>query len=400
MAPAEMPAGMRREDRAIVAPLGFLHGVVHANLLAIPVFLLAWRTEFGADDVTLGLLAATAYACFGLSSVPFGFLADRSDPSTLLVACAGGIAASLAALALSPSLLPLGASLAALGLASGIYHPTALAAISRTVEEQGRGMGWHGMGGSLGIAFGPAFATATLTMGWSWRTTVGLLGLLPLVATLVLAVRPVAASARSPSSDPRPSFRSLATLPYARMILVYLFAGFAYQGSLAFLPRFVGPGIFALALGLGAIGQVIAGMLADRRRPDQILFSLSLAAAVLLGLLALLAGPMGPAPSGLDSFVSRLWTPFAVAALAFGFLLFSLEALQNTLVTHAVPREIRGFAFGLTFLSVFGLGSVGAAAAGWLMSRGDSSLLFLLLAVSLALSGSVALGRRKIEGRS
>lgn len=389
---------MRREDRAIVASLGFLHGVVHANLLAIPVFLLAWRTEFGADDVTLGLLAATAYAGFGLSSVPFGFLADRRPPAILLIVCAGGVAASLASLALSPSLPPLAASLAALGLASGIYHPTGLAAISRTVEEQGLGMGWHGMGGSLGIAFGPLFATATLTMGWSWRATIGVLGILPVLATMVLAIRPPPTSNVRPSSDTLPSFRSLATLPYVRMILVYLFAGFAYQGSLTFLPRFIGLEPFALALGLGAIGQVIAGKLADRPRPDRTLFTLSIAAAVLLGLLALMATQPGAALGESESGLSRVGTAFTIAALAFGFFLFSLEALQNTLVTGAVPRSIRGSAFGLTFLSVFGLGSVGATAAGWLMARGESSLLFLLLAISLAVSGSVALGVRKIQG--
>src|SRR5438093_97215 len=51
---------MRREDRRVVAVLGFLHGVVHANILSIPIFLLAWQLEFGADEVTLGRLAAVA----------------------------------------------------------------------------------------------------------------------------------------------------------------------------------------------------------------------------------------------------------------------------------------------------------------------------------------------------
>jgi MFS family permease len=174
------------------------------------------------------------------------------------------------------------------------------------------------------------------------------------------------------------------------MLLVYLFAGFAYQGALTFLPRFVGAGPFALALGLGAVGQVLAGTLADRSRPDRLLFSLSLAAAGLLGLFALL----GPS----TAFVSPafglgfLLTPFVLAALAFGFLLFSLESLQNTLVTRTVPRSMRGLAFGLTFLSVFGLGSIGAATAGILIARGESGLLFVLLGASLAVSGTVAYG--------
>src|SRR5712664_2513843 len=152
---------MRREDRRVVAVLGFLHGVVHANILSIPIFLLAWQPEFGATDVTLGLLAAVGFGFYGLGAVPF-----------------------------------LALSLGALGLFSGIYHPTGLSIISRVVAEQGRGMGWHGMGGSLGIAAGPAFVGATLAIGLSWRSVAGLLVIPGVVALLLLFV------ARLPSDLP------------------------------------------------------------------------------------------------------------------------------------------------------------------------------------------------------
>src|SRR5256885_2029184 len=111
---------------------------------------------------------------------------------------------------------------------------------------------------------------------------------------------------------------ALLSRSFAFILLVYMFAGFAYQGGLTFLPRFVGAGFFALALALGAIGQVLSGRLADRRRFERILFALSAAAAAILVLLAVL--PLGG--------------PFIAAALVFGFLLFSLEPLQNTLVTR------------------------------------------------------------------
>src|SRR3989442_7092325 len=86
---------MRREDRRIVAVLGFLHGVVHANILSIPVFLLAWKSEFGADDVTLGLLAAAGYGFYRLPAGPFGFLSDRGPPARLPLPCAAGVAPSM-----------------------------------------------------------------------------------------------------------------------------------------------------------------------------------------------------------------------------------------------------------------------------------------------------------------
>src|SRR2546422_11751437 len=81
---------MRREDRRVVAVLGFLHGVVHANILSIPVFLLAWKTEFGADDVTLGLLAAVGDGFYGLGALPVGFFSGRGAPARLLLLWGGG----------------------------------------------------------------------------------------------------------------------------------------------------------------------------------------------------------------------------------------------------------------------------------------------------------------------
>src|SRR5207244_10891946 len=130
---------MRREDRRVVAVLGFLHGVVHANILSIPIFLLAWKLEFGADDVTLGLLAAAGFGFYGLGAVPFGFLADRRPAGGLLLLCAAGIAISMVGVGESPSIPVPTLSLGATGLFFGYYPPTALSVISGGVTEDSLG---------------------------------------------------------------------------------------------------------------------------------------------------------------------------------------------------------------------------------------------------------------------
>src|SRR3990170_5027840 len=286
---------MDQEERREIALLAFLHGLVHSNILAIPIFLaLAWRDEFQTNDLTLGILAATAYVGFGIGSVPFGYLADRRGSPSLLLTCVSGIALSLTAVSISPTLPLLAAALGSLGVFSGIYHPTGLSYISRR-------------------ALSPAFIL---------------------------------------------------------VLLVYMFAGIAYWGSLTFLPSFVGAGSYAFLLGLGAIGQVVAGHLADRPMPGRTLFILSCVGALLLVALAIGSSAL-----------------LFASAWAFGFVLFSLEPLHNTLVTNAVRGESRGVAFGMTFLSVFGVGSVGAILAGYLLSRDAPGLLFLLLAAFLAISG-------------
>src|SRR2546428_969869 len=110
---------MRREDRRVVAALGYPHGVVHANSLSIPIFLLAWKLEFGADDVTLGLLAAAGFGFYGLGAVPFGFLADRRPAGGLLLLCAAGSPTSMGGVGASPAVPVLALCLRALVLFCG-----------------------------------------------------------------------------------------------------------------------------------------------------------------------------------------------------------------------------------------------------------------------------------------
>jgi predicted MFS family arabinose efflux permease len=363
---------MRPADWTTVAVTGYLHALSHATLLSIPVFLTVW-SEFSVDPATLGLLAATAYACFGLSSLPFGYLADRRPSGPLLAVSAGGIAVSLVAVALSQDLVALAGSLGALGLAAGIYHPTGLSLISRRVRETGRGFGWHGMGGSLGIALGPAFVGVLLQAGWSWRLVAGLLTVPALVGLILLLASRVGRDGDPPSgTEPLPA-RALLTPGLVLILLVYMFAGIAYWGSLTFLPQTVGTAPYVGLLALGAVGQVIAGRLADRERSERLLLGMSLAAASIL-----LA--FGVASSN----------PPAVLAGLYGFLLFSLEPLQNVLVTNEAPWGRRGLAFGMTFLAVFGLGSIGSALGGFLIQGGNTPALFAILAACLAASGACA----------
>ncbi len=373
---------MRPEERRGVGTLAFIHGLVHGAILAIPVLLaLAWREEFRLDPAAAGGLAAVAYIGFGGASVPFGRLADRGGTRELLALSVVGIAVALAGIALSPGLPALAVSLAALGVAAGAYHPTALAFISRHVREQGRGMGWHGMGGSLGVALEPAIVGALLALGIPWRAAVAGMTIPPILAFSLLAIQRPASVPRPPRTmGLRRDLRSVLTPAFLPVLVVYAFAGIAYWGSLTFLPGIVGTASYALLLALGAAGQVLSGHLAERPRPHRTLFRLTFAAAGVLTVLA----------TGIP------WL-LAAGAWAFGFLLFSLEPLQNTLVTETVPPEVRGLAFGMTFLSVFGIGSVGAILAGALLARGDQDLLFLLLAGSLAVSGVSALRSEKVR---
>ncbi len=362
-------------DRRTVAIAGYLHGLSHTVILSVPVLLTyAVGDLLGTGATSLGIFAGITYACFGLASLPFGFIADRRPARLMLLVCTAGIVASLVAVAASPTATVLALSLTALGASAGIYHPTGLSLISRT-REPGRNFGWHGMGGSLGVAVGPAAATVLLLAGWSWHA-VALLFALPAALGFVLIL--FSGIGREQAAAPVDAGGGagvrLATTAMVLIFFVYMFAGISYWGSLTFLPRSVGPESYVILLGLGAVGQVVSGRIADRPRSERILFTLSLAAGALLLVVASLST-----------------NPPAIVAWPYGFLLFSLEPLQNTLVTREVPLRARGAAFGLTFFAVFGLGSAGAFLGGVLLGSGAYLPYFTILGTSLVVSGLCAL---------
>ena len=377
---------MDRRERALIGYITAAHALNHAYILIIPLFLTTWIREFDSNLFELGLIAALAYALYGAGSVPFGYLSDRLGSKALIHVYLAGAVAALLFVALSQTLLQLAFALALLGLFLSPHHPAGTALITREIRQQGRGFGYHGMGGSLGVALGPLVA-AVLLLSLEWRAIIALFAL-PAVAVLIGMV------ARAPSEQAPRERTSLAqmrgvflTRGFFLVLLVYIFAGVAYWGALTFLPAYLddlglpaleiggraltaGLYLFPAILALGAAGQVAGGYLADRPHVELTLAAASFLVGVLLVLLAL-------------PFVG------AVVALAFvfGFLLFGLEPMQNLLVSHRAPPNLRGLAYGLVFLAVFGVGSIGAALGGYIGSVADLAVIFPFLAVFMAASG-------------
>lgn len=394
---------MDPRERTLVAYATYAHALNHAFLLLIPLLLTTWIREFGASLTVMGLVAATAYALYGGGSVPFGYLADRLGSRPLITLYLAGAAGALVLVSQASTLLQLTLGLGLLGLFASPYHPSATAMITREVREQGRGLGYHGMGGSLGIALGPLIASLLLLLPrLDWRAVV-LLFALPSAAGAgaFLLAGPVELSPRRSVTVSEAS-RSLLAPGFFLVFLVYIFAGIAYWGALTFLPAYLDtlplpapqvfdraftPGmyLFPALLAVGAAGQVAGGHLADRPRPE---LHLGLASLLVAGLLLVLGVP--------STLAAVLF------ALTFGFLLFSLEPLQNVLVAHRIPPNLRGLAFGLMFLSVFGVGSLGAALGGYVGDTAGLPWVFPALAGFMVASGgaSLLLGRRTARAGS
>lgn len=410
---------MERNDRSIIGFVMAAHSMVHIYELSIPILMTIWLLDFSATAALLGTAVSVGYGLFGVGALPGGLLVDRYGSRTLIVGCLAGMGASFLALSFAPGVLGVSLALAFWGASASIYHPAGLTLISNGVEERGRGFAYHGMAGNVGIAGGP-LVTAVLLLAFDWRIVSMLLGVPALIAALVgLRVRfdPTAAidddakAARDGRSGPSSlvefvsETKRLFTVGFILVFVIVAFNGLYYRGVLTFLPDLLGDfltaavgevqlGIFdpdspladdfdlssylyagLLTVGIG--GQYLGGRLTDRIEPDRGLI-------VMLSVLTVVALAFVPAAQ------IGLWGLIAVS-VALGFTLFAMQPLtQATIAKYSLP-EARGLSFGYTYLAIFGIGALGAAIVGIVLTYATVSVMFVVLASFSVIAGGLAI---------
>jgi MFS family permease len=286
------------------------------------------------------------------------------------------------------------------------------------------------MAGNLGIAVGP-LVTSLLLIALGWRTVAALLAV-PAVLAAAFAVwvdvdetaavdatatdggqddatRSGAggADSRADSVESLGAFlagsRALFGGAFALVFVVVAASGLYYRGVLTFLPEILGsfpsfdpvtvagvelePSRYAYVglLGVGMAGQYVGGRLTERIYPP-------VGLAVGFGTLAVLALAFVPAvETGLVGFL-------AVGTLL-GVALFVVQPLYQATVAELTPAGTRGLSYGYTYLGVFGVGALGGALAGVVLTRAGETVLFGALAL-VALAGAtvgLVLSRRRSE---
>ena len=420
---------MERNDRSIVAFLMVGHAMVHVYELSIPILMTVWLLEFSTTAALLGTVVSVGYGLFGVGALPGGLLVDRYGSRTLVVVCLAGMGASFLLLSAAPGIIGIALALGVWGLSASVYHPAGLTLISNGVSERGRGFAYHGMAGNAGIAGGP-LVTAILLVVLEWQTAAALLAAPALFAAVVglrIDFDPRAAvDAEEDGSDSLETAdggddttgrgapdslagflaesRALFTAGFALVFVIVSLDGLYYRGVLTFLPDLLGdfltaavgdvrPGIFApdsplaeefdlagyLYAGLltvGIAGQYLGGRLTERVEPDRGLI-------LVLSALAAIAVAFVPAARlGLGGLLA--------ASVALGFTLFSIQPLtQATIAKYSVP-DSRGLSFGYPYLAIFGVGALGAAISGTVLTYASASVMFLVLAGFATVAAALA----------
>ena len=400
---------MDRNDRALTAFTMLGHATFHTYELVVPIFVVIWLDAFSTTAAFLGIVVGASYAFTGIGALPSGVLSDRFSAKRLIVLSMAGMGAGFLIVSAAPNLAVLSLGLLVWGVAASVYHPAGLSLISRGAKERGTAFAYHGAAGNVGVATGPLLG-AVLLVFFGWRTVAALL-VIPVAFAVALALRlefdeTAAVDADAPVTDGRGAaggrddtggrgegsglrrFVSDSALLFSGGFLLVFFVGnlygLYYRGAFTFLPdilaglplfdpvtlagRSFEPSqyVYSGLLVLGGAGQFVGGKLVDRFRAERVLVA-NFAVLVLVALAFVPAANAG-------------LVPLLVVSGALGFFLFLEAPVNQEVISRHVPADLRGLSFGWTYIAVFGVGALGSALAGVVLTRWSPGVLFGVLA--------------------
>lgn len=394
---------MDSNDRALTAFTMIGHAMFHTYELVIPIFVALWLGVFPVTAATLGLIVGAGFALIGVGALPSGILSDRYDSKRLIIGAMLGMGGGFVLLSIAPNVVVLSFGLLLWGLAASVYHPAGLSLISRGAKERGTAFAYHGLAGNLGVAVGP-FLGAILLAFFHWRT-VALLLVVPALLAAIISWRiefdetagvdaseeaTVADGGAASPTELLAQSKLLFTGGFAFVFLIAMLYGLYYRGVFTFLPDILAsvplfepvsiagesflPSqyVYAGLLMLGGVGQYVGGKLSDRVTTEYALVG-TFAVLVLISLAFVPAVNAGLAP-------------LLVVCALLGFFVYMEAPINQAIIAKYAPSDVHGLSFGYTYLGTFGVGALGAAVAGAVLTYANTAALFAVLAVFAALA--------------
>ena len=387
---------MNAEERKIITVTCFGHFMSHFNMMVFPVLILPLTAFYHMDFSRVIDLSFLMYLFFGVSALPWGFVTDRLGARKMLTtffAGAGICALGAAFFIRSPRLFSL--FLAGIGIFSGIYHPAGLGLISKGVREIGKGLGYNGMAGNMGLAVSPLI-TGLINYLWGPRATYIFLGFFNLMGVGLLTFLQIPDPKHSSTITQKAGSGGMAKA-FAILCVAMMLGGVAFRGLTVTLPSlfelrnptllktlahaftfFKSHNVTASLLSsmvflIGVFGQYAGGYVADHAdlRKAYITFH-SLA----------FFGALGMAVTTNATLV--------VVAIFYAFFLLGMQPIENTLVARYTPVKLRHAAYGTKFILTFGVGSLAVHLVGWVKETWSIQAVFYVMSlVSLCIVATI-----------
>jgi MFS transporter, NNP family, nitrate/nitrite transporter len=319
-----------------------------------------------------------------------GFFASRTTHKRIIVVSMAGVGLSVTVVAAASHLWAILFGVTLLGLAAGLYIPSAIATITAMIEQPhwGKAIAVHELAPNLAFFIGPFVAELFLQHA-TWRWALMVVGAAAMVASMAYyrCGKGGEFAGQSPASG---VFRILVRIPaFWLMLMLFGLGVSATMGVYAMLPLYLvnernldqswANTLVALSRSYGPILGVLGGLVSDRLGPQKTI----VASLAFTGTVTLLVGLCSDHWLSVIVFFQPLlavwFFPAAFAALA---LIMPADA-RNLAVAFAVPL---GYIIGggaiPTFIGIMGdAGSfaVGFASTGAVILFGGILALFLRL---------------------
>ena len=381
---------MEPRERRILIVTSFGHFLSHFNMLVFPAVVLPLVSRLGMDMADVLRLSFWMYLCFGLSAMPWGLVGDRWNAVRLMrLFFLGAGLCGLASAYWMDHPAVFAASLAGVGLFSGIYHPIGLGMITKGVKRMSVALGYNGMFGSLALVLAP-FIGGLLNWGWGPRAVFWFMGGLNLLGLLLMV---------SHTSDDAEEERSSAGTgernyigPFLCLLGAVMLAGIAYRGATVILPAYLelkNKGLLDALTGMlgwvpsgnlvatimaafiylpGILAQYVGGRVAERFNTGY-----SYLTAHLLSIPAVL-------------LIARMQDlSLLFVALIYFFFLMGMQPIENTLVARFTPKRFHHSAFGFKFVLTFGVGALAVRLVAGIEGRFGIEAVFTVLGIVTAM---------------
>ncbi|HEV8585279.1 MAG TPA: MFS transporter [Methylomirabilota bacterium] len=367
-----------RPHATLIGLLALGHFAVDLTQGTLPAVLPFLKSAHGFSYAEVATIVLAANLTASLLQPLFGYLADQTMRRWILPASVVVAGAGMALTGLAPGYTSLVFLVIVMGLGVAAWHPEGYrTATGVGGDRRATAISYFSLGGNVGIALGPLFATFLVTT-WSLGGTLAvavppllvgaaLFAALPSFTTATTAARATKAAGRGENMPGAMALLILVVMLRAGASLGFTtFMPFYYVDYLQADPSTVGALLFVF-LGAGALGTVLIAPLADRWGP-RALMKWGLLAAVPFGLL----------------FLATRGTLAIVLLALFGAVLTASFSLSVVLAQAYLPRHT-GMASGLIVGFAFGTGGLGVAALGVVADRYG-------LPVALAASALTPLG--------
>ena len=345
--------------------------------------------ELGLIALQAGVLVAVYNLTSSFLQLPLALVSDVSGKNRLFFAAGLALsAAAFIAFGHAQGYLSILALMVLAGVGASTHHPQAVAILAEEFADQrGFAIGWHGVGGSLGMSLYPIVTgVAALYMGWRQAIQlVALPGLLVAAAVLV----------GLPERAPRPwTFRDfvgdfrvgiLQNRPLLLLLLTSTFRIMGQKGIVVFIPLFAaqilglgsgGTGLLvSVFYGMGVLSQPVAGRLSDRHGRTLIL-------SLLLGAGGLLTLTMIRVTSAAGAFL--------VSGIL-GFVLLAVRPVIHAEATELSRQGLQSTTMGVIFGLNEGISSLSAVLGGWVAETFGLRACFAFFALVLLGGACLAL---------